>query len=342
MAKGVEDTALYRYTRLAALNEVGGDPGRWGRTVEEVHAANLHRAERFPRGLLATQTHDTKRSGDVRARIGALASVPELWRDRVRGWWELNAPLRAGGAPTPDEEYLIYQTLVGAWPLERPRLRDYMTKAMREAKVATGWIEPDEAHEAAVMAFIDGMYASARFVAELEDLLHRVAPLGEAHALGQTLLKLTSPGVPDVYQGDELWDLALVDPDNRRPVDWGLRRRLMDDELKAGAAPRRETAKMHLIRRALDLRARRPEPFAGAYRPLDAGPRAFAYARGDAVIAVTPVRLDGDGSVLRIPPDLQGPWRNVLTGEDLALHSSARVGGLTGPLAVALLERLPG
>jgi (1->4)-alpha-D-glucan 1-alpha-D-glucosylmutase len=241
----VEDTALYRYTRLAALNEVGGDPGRWGRTVEEVHAANLHRAERFPRGLLATQTHDTKRSGDVRARIGALASVPELWRDRVRGWWELNAPLRAGGAPTPDEEYLIYQTLVGAWPLERPRLRDYMTKAMREAKVATGWIEPDEAHEAAVMAFIDGMYASARFVAELEDLLHRVAPLGEAHALGQTLLKLTSPGVPDVYQGDELWDLALVDPDNRRPVDWGLRRRLMDDELKAGAAPRRETAKMH-------------------------------------------------------------------------------------------------
>jgi (1->4)-alpha-D-glucan 1-alpha-D-glucosylmutase len=341
MAKGVEDTALYRYTRLAALNEVGGDPGRWGRTVEEAHAANAHRAQRFPRGLLATQTHDTKRSGDVRARIGALASVPELWRDRVRAWWALNAPLRADGAPAPDEEYLIYQTLVGAWPLERDRLRDYMTKAMREAKVATGWIDPDEAHESAVLAFIDGLYASARFVSELEDLLHRVTPIGEAHALGQTLLKLTSPGVPDIYQGDELWDLALVDPDNRRPVDWGLRRRLMDDELKQGAAPRRETAKMHLIRRALDLRARRPEPFAGSYRPLEAGARAFAYARGDEVIAVTPVRLDGDGSVLRIPPDLQGPWRNVLTGDDVGLHSSARVGGLTGPLAVALLERLP-
>jgi len=228
MAKGVEDTALYRYTRLAALNEVGADPGRWGRTVEEVHAANAHRAARFPRGLLATQTHDTKRSGDVRARIGALASVPDLWRDRVRHWWELNAPLRGDGTPTPDEEYLIYQTLVGAWPLERERLREYMTKAMREAKVATGWVAPHEGHEAAVMTFIDGLYASARFVGDLEELLHRVRPIGEAHALGQTLLKLTSPGVPDVYQGDELWDLSLVDPDNRRPVDWELRRGIMD------------------------------------------------------------------------------------------------------------------
>jgi (1->4)-alpha-D-glucan 1-alpha-D-glucosylmutase len=341
MAKGVEDTALYRYTRLAALNEVGGDPGRWGRAVEEVHAANAHRAGRFPRGLLATQTHDTKRSGDVRARIGALASVPELWRDRVRHWWELNAPLRRDGAPTPDEEYLIYQTLVGAWPLERERLRGYMVKAMREAKVSTGWIAPDEAHEGAVAAFVDGLYASARFVADLEALLHRVVPIGEAHALGQTLLKLTSPGVPDVYQGDELWDLSLVDPDNRRPVDWALRRRIMDDEVLAGAAPRRETAKMHLIRRALDLRARRPEPFAGSYRPLEAGPRAFAYARGDEVVAVTPIRIDGDVSVVRIPPDLQGRWRNVLTDEDVDLHASAQVGVLTGPLAVALLERLP-
>ncbi len=339
MAKGVEDTALYRYTRLAALNEVGGDPGRFGRTVDEVHAANGYRAQRFPRGLLATQTHDTKRSGDVRARIGALASVPDVWRDRVRHWWELNAPLRTEGAPTPDEEYLIYQTLLGAWPLERPRLRDYMTKAMREAKVATGWIAPDEAHEGAVMAFIDGLYASARFVGELEELVDRVAPIGEAFSLGATLLKLTSPGVPDIYQGDELWDLALVDPDNRRPVDWDRRRRLMDDELKAGAASRRETAKMQLIRRALALRARRPAPFEGSYRPLDAGPRAFAYARGDEVIAVTPVRVDGDGSVLRIPPDLQGRWRNVLTDEDVELHSSAQVGGLTGPLPVALLER---
>ena len=221
MAKGVEDTVFYRYTRLAAHNEVGGDPSRWSRTPDEMHAANAERARRFPRGLLATQTHDTKRSGDVRARIGALASVPELWRERVRHWWELNAPLRRDGAPSPDEEYLIYQTLVGAWPLERERLQQYMVKAMREAKVDTGWVEPDERHEAAVRRFIDGLYASAHFVADLEAVVERVAPVGEAAALGQTLLKLTSPGVPDIYQGDELWDLALVDPDNRRPVELG-------------------------------------------------------------------------------------------------------------------------
>ena len=339
MAKGVEDTALYRYTRLAALNEVGGDPGRWSLTPDEMHAANAERARRFPRGLLATQTHDTKRSGDVRARMGALASVPELWRERVRHWWQLNAPLRRDGAPSPDEEYLIYQTLVGAWPLERERLQQYMVKAMREAKVDTGWVEPDERHEAAVSAFIDGLYASAHFVADLEAVVERVAPIGEVAALGQTLLKLTSPGVPDIYQGDELWDLALVDPDNRRPVDWDRRRTVME-ELDSGAAPRRETVKMHLIRRALDLRTRRPEPFAGDYRRLDAGPRALAYARGDAVIAAMPVRLDGAGSVVRIPPDLQGPWRDVLTGDEIELKSSAQVGTLAGPLTVALLERL--
>ena len=214
-----------------------------------------------------------------------------------------------------------------------------MVKAMREAKVDTGWVEPDERHEAAVSGFIGGLYASAHFVADLEAVVGQVAPVGEAAALGQTLLKLTSPGVPDIYQGDELWDLALVDPDNRRPVDWE-RRRVVMDELASGAAPRRETAKMHLIRQALALRARRPEPFEGGYRPLDAGPRAFAYVRGDAVIAAMPLRLDGEASVVRIPPELRGAWRNVLTGEELTLHASAQVGGLAGPLTVALLERL--
>ena len=157
--------------------------------------------------------------------------MPDEWRDRgARAGGTLNAPLRAGdAAPTPDEEYLIYQTLVGAWPIERERLRGYMEKALREAKVATGWIEPDEAHERAVLAFSTGSTRSAAFVADFEAFVARVAPLGEAAALGQTLLKLTAPGVPDVYQGDELWDLALVDPDNRRPVDWELRRRLLGE-----------------------------------------------------------------------------------------------------------------
>ena len=338
MAKGVEDTALYRYSRLAALNEVGSDPGRWGRGPEEVHEAHIARHRRFPRCLLATQTHDTKRSGDVRARIGALAGIPGEWRQRVLGWRTMNAPLRTADAPNADDEYLVYQTLVGAWPLEAERLRDYMTKAMREAKVDTDWGEPDEAYEGAVTAFIDGLYASSAFIADLEAFADRVAPLGEASALGQTLLKLTSPGVPDIYQGDELWDLALVDPDNRRPVDYDLRARLLA-EVAGGAAPRRETAKMFLIHRALDLRARRREAFDGGYAPLDAGPRAFAYARGDAVIAATPIAEGGAAAVVRVPAELRGRWRSVLTGEEMDLGEEATVGAMAGAFPVALLER---
>ncbi|HSJ73706.1 MAG TPA: alpha-amylase family glycosyl hydrolase [Miltoncostaeaceae bacterium] len=196
----------------------------------------------------------------------------------------------AGGARTPrcappagrtGEEYLIYQTLVGAWPLERERLVDYMVKAMREAKLTTDWVDPDEDHERAVRRFIGGLYRSESFLADLEAFVAEVAPHGEAAALGQTLLKLTAPGVPDLYQGDELWCLSLVDPDNGRPVDWERRRHLLDG-LLAGTPPARETAKLFLIHRALAPRARRSEAFAGSYRALDAGEGAFAYARGDA------------------------------------------------------------
>jgi (1->4)-alpha-D-glucan 1-alpha-D-glucosylmutase len=340
MAKGVEDTALYRYTRLLALNEVGSDPGRWGRSPEEVHAANAARVERFPRGLLATQTHDTKRSGDVRARIGALTEIPGEWRARALRWRRMNAPLRAGGAPDADEEYLIYQTLAGAWPIELERVQAYLEKAMREAKVTTGWVEPDEAHEAAVRAFVGGLYSSAAFVADLEDLLEDLRPRGERAALGQTLLKLTAPGVPDVYEGDELWDLALVDPDNRRPVDWERRRRLLD-EVEAASAPTPETAKMFLIHRALALRARRPEAFEGSYRPLPAGPGAFAYVRGDAVIAAMPIRAGGGEETLGIPEDLRGPWRDALGGREIDLPPHPTVAELASVLPVALLERSP-
>ena len=340
MAKGVEDTAIYRYSRLAALNEVGSDPGHWGRTPDEVHATHLARAARFPRCLLATQTHDTKRSGDVRARIGAISGFAEEWRTRVLAWRAMNAPLRTPQAPNADDEYLIYQTLVGAWPLEADRLRDYMTKAMREAKVDTGWSDPDAAYEDAVAAFIEGLYASAEFIADLERFADDLIPHGEASALGQTLLKLTAPGVPDVYQGDELWDLALVDPDNRRPVDWERCATLLD-EVESGAAPRRETAKMFLIHRALALRGRRPEAFEGSYRPLDAGPDAFAYARGDTVIAAMPLRVTGGGGPVQVPGDLRGRWTSVLTGEPVTLGAETDLADLTGALAVALLERDP-
>jgi (1->4)-alpha-D-glucan 1-alpha-D-glucosylmutase len=341
MAKGVEDTALYRYNRLVALNEVGADPGRWSRTVAEVHAANAARAARHPRSLLASQTHDTKRSGDVRARIGALSGMADAWRRRVLRWRELNAPLRAGAgsAPDADEEYLLYQTLVGAWPIARERVDDYMRKAMREAKVNTDWTSPDEDHERAVSRFVAALYGSARFIGDLADFVELVAPLGEAAALGQTLLKLTAPGVPDIYQGDELWCLSLVDPDNRRPVDWERRRRLLA-EVAGGAEPTRETAKLFLIHRALALRARREAAFAGSYRPLDAGERAFAYARGDEVIAAFPVREGGPGDPVAIPEDLRGRWRDALGTRELTLGEEARVGDLTSALPVALLERV--
>jgi (1->4)-alpha-D-glucan 1-alpha-D-glucosylmutase len=338
MAKGVEDTALYRHLRLAALNEVGSDPGRWGASPADVHARNAARAERFPRGLLATQTHDTKRSGDVRARIGALSGMAEAWRECVLRWRAMNAPLTRGGGPDATEEYLIYQTLAGAWPLERERLVDYMVKAMREAKVTTDWTDPDQEHERAVRRFIAGLYRSDAFLADLAATVAELAPRGERAALGQTLLKLTAPGVPDLYQGDELWCLSLVDPDNRRPVDWDRRRRLLD-ELRDGAAPTRETAKLFLIHRALALRARRPGPFAGAYRPLDAGERAFAYARGDAVIAAMPIREGGGDERLEIPGDLRGPWRDALGHREVELGPEVRLGELSGALPVALLER---
>ena len=242
-AKGIEDTAFYRHLRLLALNEVGGDPARFGLSVDAFHAANAARAERFPRGLLVTQTHDTKRSGDVRARIGALSTMAEEWAALAEGW------VREADAPDEHSAYLVLQTLVGAWPIEAERLEAYVEKALREAKLRTTWAAPDEAYEAAARRYAR---ASRRgppegFVAFAE----RLAVEGRRAALGQLLLKLTVPGVPDVYQGDELEALSLVDPDNRRPVDWEARR------ARAGAAAGGEAPrdfgerKLDLIRRAL-------------------------------------------------------------------------------------------
>ncbi|MDP9295039.1 MAG: malto-oligosyltrehalose synthase, partial [Actinomycetota bacterium] len=234
MAKGVEDTAFYRYARLLALNDVGGDPSRFGVSVEDFHAANAQRAARFPDNLLITQTHDTKRSGDVRARIGALAAMPEAWAEHVRRWFDLNAPLRSGSAPDQVEEYFAYQTLVGAWPIELERLEAYMEKALREGKRTTSWIAPDAAHEAGVQAFCRALYTHEPFLEDFEPFARAVAAAGERAAIGQLLLKLTVPGVPDIYNGDELTDLSRVDPDNRRPVDWEARREALA-ALRSGA-----------------------------------------------------------------------------------------------------------
>jgi (1->4)-alpha-D-glucan 1-alpha-D-glucosylmutase len=329
MAKGVEDTAFYRYNRLLALNEVGGDPSRFGISVEEFHHGCRARSRR---GLLTTQTHDTKRSGDVRARIGALAGMAEEWVEHVRRWRELDPP-------DWNEAYLIFQTLVGAWPLELERLEAYVEKALREAKVNTNWVDPDLEYERRVRDWCGGLYSNRAFIDELETFAERLARAGERSALGQTLLKLTSPGVPDIYQGDELWALSLVDPDNRRPVDWDRRREALA-ELRAGADPDRGTIKLFLIERALALRARRPEAFAGTYSPLQAGEDCCAYVRGGDVLAATAVRPDSASARFAVPA---GRWRNVLSGEEVDLRGEVPFERLAmTDWGVALLERVDG
>lgn len=325
-AKGVEDTAFYRHLRLLALNEVGGDPARFGLGVDDFHAANAARAARFPRGLLVTQTHDTKRSGDVRARIGALSTMAGEWARLAARW------VREADAPDEHCAYLLLQTLVGCWPIEPERLERYAEKALREAKLRTSWVAPDAGYEAHARRFArqlaqrppDGFPAFAA----------RVAHEGRRAALGQLLLKLTCPGVPDVYQGDELEALSLVDPDNRRPVDWAARRAALA-RLRAGEPPADYGAhKLDLIRRTLALRARRPHAFAGAYEPVAAGPGVCAYLRGGEVLAVVPVR-DFDGAELAAA----GRWRPVLgEGEAMDLGAGVPVAALTGSWPVALLE----
>jgi len=340
MAKGVEDTAFYRYNRLLALNDVGGDPSRFGLSVERFHTANLERARRFPRALLATQTHDTKRSGDVRARIGALAGMADDWCAAVRRWIALAEPLRRDGAPDGPELALILQTLVGAWPIEIERLEAYLEKALREAKRHTSWVDQDGGYEDRVKAFVRDLLAHEPFRADFLAVAQRVAAAGERAALGQLLLKLTAPGVPDIYQGDELWALSLVDPDNRRPVDWEHRRRALAG-LRAGAAPTGETAKLHLILRALELRARRPECFdeRGAYEPLRAGEAACAFLRGAGVLVAVAVRAAGEHGTLELPAAAAGPWRHVLTGAPVHLGSRTPLAELLCELGLALLER---
>jgi (1->4)-alpha-D-glucan 1-alpha-D-glucosylmutase len=291
MAKGVEDTAFYRYFRLTALNEVGGDPGRFSIGPDEFHAAALERFARHPLQLLASQTHDTKRAGDVRARIGALAGMHERWAEHVRRWHELT-----GGMDDPNEEYLVWQTLVGAWPIVPQRLELYLEKALREGKRTTSWLEPNEQHEARVKSFVRALYDNRDFLDDFEPFVQDVVVAGEHASLGALLLRLTSPGLPDIYQGDAFWSLNLVDPDNRRGVDWKRAYRAAEQ-----TAPRRETMKFHLIRRVLRLRAEYPEAFFGAYEPLDLGRDRVGFVRGGRIRVVVPLR---PADWVEVPGDL--------------------------------------
>ena len=351
MAKGVEDTAFYSYFRLVSLNEVGGNPARFGVPVEAFHKWCSETQMRRPFTMLTTSTHDTKRGEDVRSRISALSEMASAWADAVMRWSAANARYRNGEAPDRKAEYLLYQTLVGAWPISVERAVEYMRKAVREAKEHTSWVKPNATYEEALERFVAAVLGDAAFVADLEGFLALLLPAAQSSSVALALLKLTAPGAPDLYQGSELWDLSLVDPDNRRPVDFELRRRLLSevDQLTVEQIMARMSdglPKLWTIRRALRTRTAYPKCFGaeGAYSALWAtGPKAgylVAFRRGEDVITVAPRLVIGAGSwdesSLELP---QGTWKNQFTGEEM--EGKIDVGALFSRFPAALLTRVP-
>ncbi|HSV65204.1 MAG TPA: malto-oligosyltrehalose synthase [Mycobacteriales bacterium] len=314
MAKGLEDTAFYRWTRFVALNEVGGDPARFGVSPADFHAFCAARHERWPHAMTTLSTHDTKRSEDVRARLAVLTEMPVEWAAAVRRWM--------AAAPIPDGAFahLLWQTVAGSWPIERERLHAYAEKAAREASTSTCWDDPDPAFEQAMHDAIDRIYDRSEPHRDVASFARVLAPFGYSNSLGQKLVQLTMPGVPDTYQGCELWDFSLVDPDNRRPVDFAARRDLLD-RLDSGWLPPVDdsgAAKLMVVSRALRLRRDFPELFA-SYRPVLAnGPAAdhvVAFDRGGAVTVVTrlPLRLALRGGLGDTTLPLPWPAVDALT-----------------------------
>ncbi|MBV9464124.1 MAG: malto-oligosyltrehalose synthase [Verrucomicrobiae bacterium] len=391
MAKGVEDTAFYRYNRLLSLNEVGGSPDRFGTPVETFHQRNAERLGQWPATMLATSTHDTKRGEDVRARLNVLSENPGPWRRAVFNWSRSNQRCRRAidendgrPAPDPNEEYYFYQTLVGAWPLEpmdaaayetfQERIQQAMLKSLREAKVHTSWITPNEPYEKAVAEFIrDALDRDAPnpFLDEFLAFQKGLAFYGMLNSLSQTLLKAMAPGVPDFYQGSELFEFWLVDPDNRRPVDFQKRRAMLASLRSDTGAPRDSllarlkaewrsgAIKMELTRRALGFRRDHSELFAqGEYLPLTASGQKrnlIGFARrhaGQWALVVAPrffTRLVqpeqfplgevvwGD-TLLHLPPTSPLSWSNALTGEKISTSAQATGKGL---LVGEVLKTLP-
>jgi (1->4)-alpha-D-glucan 1-alpha-D-glucosylmutase len=361
-AKGVEDTAFYLFNRLVALNEVGGEPGKWGTPPGELHDLL---ARRQPLALNPLSTHDTKRGEDVRARLCVLSEKPGEWAAAVGRWRAMLMGLaEAVGdrrAPDANDEYLFLQTAVGAWPAEPDfapadfarRVREYLHKALHEAKENTSWVNPDAEYDAAVGRFVDAAMDPARmphFLADVQRFVAGIADAGYRNGLSQTVIRCTAPGVSDTYQGTELWNLSLVDPDNRRPVDYACRAKLLAalDE-RAAADPAglcleltsdlpSGRAKLYVVSRLLRLRRERPAAFAGDYVPLPVDERVFAFVRGGQVVTVAP-RLTATGgdwgeAAVPLPP---GDWRDVFTGRTHA--SPVPVGELLALFPVAVLVK---
>jgi (1->4)-alpha-D-glucan 1-alpha-D-glucosylmutase len=338
MAKGVEDTAFYRWTRLLSRNEVGGDPSVLSVPVADFHAGCAERLDAHPDGMTTLSTHDTKRGEDVRARLAVLAELPDAWAAAVRDF-AAAAPLPAGSV-----QQLVWQTVVGAWPIPAERLHAVLEKCAREARLLTSWDEPDPCFEAVLHATIDQIFGDPKLGGAVRAFAERITPYGWSNSLSAKLVQLTMPGVPDVYQGCELWDNSLVDPDNRRPVDFEARRSLLArlDDGFLPAVDATGAAKLLVVSRALRLRRDDPERFR-AYRPLPvdgaAAGHAVAYDRGGAITVATrlPVGLERRGgwadTTVTLP---DGRWTNAFTRE-------TRPGGpvplaeLLAPYPVALL-----
>jgi (1->4)-alpha-D-glucan 1-alpha-D-glucosylmutase len=350
MAKGVEDTAFYCWNRLVAMNEVGGDPDCDGFSLGYFHAYQTKMQETFPATMTTLSTHDTKRSDDVRARMVVLSEVPDAFAEAVRRWSAHNARHRSGDQIDTGTEWFLYQTMVGAWPICGERLRGYMQKAMREAKVRTSWVANNAEYENALNAYIDALLADKEFVADLDGFVGDVGPAGRVNSLAQTLMKYTAPGVPDMYQGGELWDFSLVDPDNRRPVDYALRSRLLAEMSGMDVKQVMERAdeglsKLWVVHQALLLRKEHPEWFGAgaAYVPVTAkgeqSERVVAYRRGENVMTVVPrwshaAKAWGE-TVVEVP---EGRWRNRLTSEQV-VGGQVRVSALLLEFPVVLLVR---
>ncbi|RNL86842.1 malto-oligosyltrehalose synthase [Halostreptopolyspora alba] len=343
VAKGVEDTALYRATRFAAANEVGSNPATFGVDAATFHTRAATRAACWPATMTALSTHDTKRSEDVRARLAVLAEIPEEFAAAVREW------TGRCGLSEPALNLLAWQTLLGVWPASARRLADYLLKAARESKLRTSWLNSDTAFEEEVLAWPERVLSDSELSEEVAGLVARIRRPGWSNALGQKLVQLTAPGVPDLYQGTELWDLSLVDPDNRRPVDFTIRQALLE-RLERGRLPEIDATgavKLHVVREALHLRRERD---LSGYRPLRAsGPaaaHALAFARGPALDVVTvatrlPLGLAAGGgwadTVLPLPSG-PGRWRDLLTRRTLP---PAGDDGLTTATLADLLDRYP-
>ena len=352
MAKGVEDTAFYCFNRMIGLNEVGGSPDSNGITIEEFNDYCVRMQSQHPRAMTTLSTHDTKRADDVRARLAVLTEIPSRWRAAVHRWTRRNQAFKTKGFPDRNTEYLLYQTLIGTWPISRDRVIAYMEKAAREAKQQTSWTHQNSEFEQALKLFIERILDSPEFLSEIESFVAQILLPGRINSLSQTLLKFTAPGVPDTYQGSELWDLHLVDPDNRGLVDYESRR-VMLAELSAGL-PVEEVMKrideglpkLLLVKQALHLRREHPEWFdeTSAYTPLPIegikSMHAIAFLRGDSVATITPrwnLRLgSGFGSTHVDLPFAH--WKNLLTGEVFG-GGRLRVQSLLQRFPVSLLVR---